>query len=707
MLWNLEEYADKNTASSRGFSIAIPSLEIMKNLWEPLEQSIALPPGYQLSLSKPNDICSLALALSSTIHEIELLQDRSRPGSSQQASISRLMEASHRIVDCYSKTLRQRCLDRRKIISSLSSTLMSIQSHDLHGASFCLVPWLELISALIALLNPSDTEDVQISLARSLVFTRQLNQFKLRASDALDQMASNLIKQVTSARWSKFNPDFQNAAKLYLLSIKGRFTLPNDVESQLTMTTLERVQPFVTDLMQKAYMKPLDPKRSFSEDDQEVEPSAKRLKIGRRPTSKAQNESLVDWDLRDLVLEDDDSIRLQALGGLNRDQAAQLDEIEAIEFLTEYQTFPCALILYKITGKWQPAHNQCNICQVQEGAVITDGTGPCDPTQSGCQKDFSAFHESLRTLLGSPLLKNSKEVRILCIQAIGRLMNHLIDVKHLNLRASPLGSYCITAMQSSVREVRLSATHALMPYLKSFLPNRMGYVNRSTIFELLKMIDKRSNLPLQETVLVFWGLIGRMGEETELNIALLELANGLGHPHPMICATAFQEIHYTAIKLNRRPIDLFLPYWRSIAPSMIRDILQRPQKVQQLASLIGLKGGVDELLVMTEVETIPLLAVTKEHAILERIAQARGVNSVQDLVTGSGTILRSVLTRILLECGGSLRVAESLLQETISNLNGRFVDILRVESILTACEVLKIAGDGTETEKVCALLSRR
>jgi serine/threonine-protein kinase ATR len=162
--------------------------------------------------------------------------------------------------------------------------------------------------------------------------------------------------------------------------------------------------------------------------------------------------------------------------------------------------------------------------------------------------------------------------------------------------------------------------------------------------------------------------------------------------------TALQ-INQLAKDLNSTTIELFLPFWRSIGPDVVKDTFTCPQKIQHLADVLRLKGGVDELLVLTQTDTIPFLVITKRHDVLDRIRRARpGTDSIETLILEPRRNLACVLSRLLLESRGSEAAAASLLQEAAPNTRGKLRELVNIESVLTACEILKVAGDSGQSK---------
>jgi serine/threonine-protein kinase ATR len=700
LIRSLEACINDPEDHNNNLATSFPSLDMLHQFWQPAEQSIALPPGYQITVNKPNDACSIVLLLLLSKLGIDF-GEQSRSYRGIQSTISWALDISHRIITSYWKLAKQRCIDRRKVVACISKVLLKILHDDL--ASYNIQPWIDLVAQAILLLSPSDSEEVQVNLARSIVGIREGNSVERAGEGIMSDLTAVLIRFMSnSSSWSKMIPDFQNAVKLYMLFVQKMHSLPAEIEGLLSMSELDKVQPFVTEILQEAYRSSSNSKRRLAITENDQERSSKRQKMVDVAQGYENQESgLLTRDLLSL-LQTPAHVGLNALQDITQEHIANLKDTDALALFDALQYLPCAASKsLNLRSMKSFVSKRCLLCDVSIGQTsaslksVSHHYGAPD-----CQR----VYEFLCLLAESSLVRNSRRLRILFVQSIRRFINHVIDEKYLNLSSDPLGRYCMKSLQSSTRELRLSALQALMSYLREEIPKQTRYRNRGTTFELLKMLNTRDNLPLKETLIATWGLVGLIGGEEELNLALIELVNALGHPHPILCGTAFHEIRQLSKALNIEPIDLFSPFWRSIAPGLVKDVLSRPQKVQQLSDLLFLKGGVDELLVMTQSDTVPFLVVTKENAVLQRIAQARAVSSIQELIMGSSRTLANVLAKLLLECSNSERVAESLLQETVPNLKGRFVEVVRLEGIMTACEILKAAGDMDDPKKVCITL---
>lgn len=218
--------------------------------------------------------------------------------------------------------------------------------------------------------------------------------------------------------------------------------------------------------------------------------------------------------------------------------------------------------------------------------------------------------------------------------------------------------------------------------------------------DFFKCLTDRNNLSEQETLVITWGMIGRTCSEAELNIALIELVDYLGHTHSLICGVAYHEILRLADDLDLTPLELFKPYWSSVATHVVKDLINCPQKAQQLAELLGL--GVNELLILTQTDTVPYLILAKKKDVLQRIAQARSpTTGVQELWLQPSKNLAAVLSLLLVQQSPDAeQSAVALLQDAAPGFSETDLSTLvKLDPILIACEILKHGGDFPETKK--------
>ena len=355
---------------------------------------------------------------------------------------------------------------------------------------------------------------------------------------------------------------------------------------------------------------------------------------------------------------------------------------------------PCAgsqSLVENVPNTQQTPSAQCSICDNSPGCANSQ---PLSSWNSCFPEDVKATISMLGTLIDEQSFQRSKRQRVLAANLIRRVLAHVEDQQYLQL-GSVFGEWCMRSLQSSIRELRVAAAHALMPFIDENLPTDLRTANRVSLIEFLRTLSDRNSLSEQETLVFAWGLVGRKCGEKELNLVLLQLVEYLGHPQALICGVAFSEIASLAEDLNKSVGELFRPFWRSVAISVVKDISSCPQKVQQLSDLLSI--DVDGLLLLTQAETIPYLTLTKRKDILERIASARGPNTnIRDLWRQPSKNVAAVVSSLLLHHNSE---AEKAILALLCEVDPDFTEIdlstlVNIDPVLCASEILKATGDG-------------
>jgi serine/threonine-protein kinase ATR len=156
-----------------------------------------------------------------------------------------------------------------------------------------------------------------------------------------------------------------------------------------------------------------------------------------------------------------------------------------------------------------------------------------------------------------------------------------------------------------------------------------------------------------------------------------------------------------AAELSTNTTQLLQPYWRVIGFSVIRDIINKPQKAQLLADLT--EQSVRQLLILTQADTLPHLVLTKRRDIIEKIAQARKA-SIGEVLTQPRRNLAKILALLLCQpvtdiesnAMETLAAIEPAIQESSNN---RLDALIAVDITGVAIEILSLAADQDESKK--------
>ncbi|KAF2267881.1 hypothetical protein CC78DRAFT_565700 [Lojkania enalia] len=297
--------------------------------------------------------------------------------------------------------------------------------------------------------------------------------------------------------------------------------------------------------------------------------------------------------------------------------------------------------------------------------------------------------------------RESTKPRVFMALAIRRVFNHISDPEYLNLESCSLGQWLIGSMNRSLRELRIAAVYALMVFIRDDITRSIRAKNRMSTLEFFQTLSRRGVLSEQETIIMAYGQLARVCGEDELPILLLQLVEYLGHTNALICGMAYSELASLAEAFGTKPSELFRPYWTSIGFAVIKDIHNKPQKAQLLSDLT--EQSVTSLLLSTHSETLPHLVLTKRKDVLQRIATSRGTSILdvcvqprRNLAGILGLLLCQAVSDVEKSAMDALLSASSAFAENGNDLS----DWVKVEPVLIACEILKLAADQPGSRKL-------
>ncbi|KAI9793452.1 MAG: serine/threonine-protein kinase M1 [Candelina submexicana] len=303
------------------------------------------------------------------------------------------------------------------------------------------------------------------------------------------------------------------------------------------------------------------------------------------------------------------------------------------------------------------------------------------------------------TLFEAPEFQKSRKPRICAMQAVRRLVNHSSNIAYLDLSQSFLGQWCLQCQHSSLRELRLASGRTLPLFLRKNIEDDVLRRNRILALDFLRSVSEKNELALQETCIITWAQIARVSGRVELNIILLRLVEYLGSTNSFIYGSSYNELHKLAQWLDESPKSMLKPFWRSIGITVVKDLQSRPQVAQYLSDLLGIT--IPELLVLTQASTLPYLILMRKKDIIERIALARGSGTTVRSMCFEQTNLAAILAVLLVQPSTDIESATmNLLRDASSDFDSlELKDLLLSSPILTACELLKAAGDADDARR--------
>ena len=132
---------------------------------------------------------------------------------------------------------------------------------------------------------------------------------------------------------------------------------------------------------------------------------------------------------------------------------ARLSEEEQCSLYTALGQLACAsvptLSEVSVAGRGRLVHNKCYICDtdLKETSVLAPWEG------SGSAEAFS----TMINLIKLPKTHKLRRPRVAAMLALKRLLSHTVQEEHLDLTRSAFGQWCLQALRSSTRELRIAA----------------------------------------------------------------------------------------------------------------------------------------------------------------------------------------------------------------------------------------------------------
>ena len=135
----------------------------------------------------------------------------------------------------------------------------------------------------------------------------------------------------------------------------------------------------------------------------------------------------------------------------NSERFSRLSEEEQCSLYTAIGQVACAstqAVPKTSTGKGgRPVHGKCCICDMETRYDSVSAPG------SGLEQAFSA----IVNLIKLPKTQKLRRPRVAAMLASKRLLSHTANEEHLDLTTSTFGQWCLQALHSSMRELRIAA----------------------------------------------------------------------------------------------------------------------------------------------------------------------------------------------------------------------------------------------------------
>lgn len=297
-----------------------------------------------------------------------------------------------------------------------------------------------------------------------------------------------------------------------------------------------------------------------------------------------------------------------------------------------------------------------------------------------------------------------------------RVILHSRDLNVVDLEKSVLGQWCLQALQSSLRELRIAASRAITLFLRRAIGRHVDpqVLSRNTANALgfLKSVSDKNEPNISETCLMAWGQMGKVVSDEGLNLVLVKMLEFLGHQNPIISAVALNEITNLASYRRITPRRLLEPFWRNLAYSTVKEMFTRPQTTQMVADL--LKTNITELLLLIQSHALPWLVLHKKKDIIQKFLEARretlppdqrGKEQIWTMLYMDDANLCTILSRLLVQDVPDIEAyVRSVLLDICPNEAISLKELLSTNPVPTTMELLKMSGEGDESTKASVSL---
>ncbi|KAG0156529.1 hypothetical protein PDIDSM_3708 [Penicillium digitatum] len=353
------------------------------------------------------------------------------------------------------------------------------------------------------------------------------------------------------------------------------------------------------------------------------------------------------------------------------DELSENKKTELLDILGKICCATAGKLMRKPSGVIKRDTLFCQTCDTDQYQIDRAG----NEEHSGFEEIWSLFNFIL------PRLTRPPGPRISAMVTLRRILMHAPNSNQKHISNSASGEFCLHSLRSSIRELRIATGHSVVAFVRSNLTTDIRRANFVVVLEWLKNLSGKADMPLQEACIITLCKLATVSEDEEKNIILLRLLEYLGHPNPYVCAVAYNELSKLSQQFSLTPAGLFRPYWRTLSVTVVKNLQSRPYMAEQLCDLLGMK--VDGFLRLTEVHVLPYLVLTRKRDIICRIGASR--NEGESAFDQSDNPEAMIM---------------SLLADVDPAFKGRsLAELVRIEPILIACDLLKSLGDAGEQKR--------
>ncbi|KAK3395553.1 phosphatidyl inositol 3-kinase, partial [Sordaria brevicollis] len=306
------------------------------------------------------------------------------------------------------------------------------------------------------------------------------------------------------------------------------------------------------------------------------------------------------------------------------DAFPKLKELQQVRVIELLSFLPCVF-----DNTLEPEHDspgssgfsECSHCSIFGYSALSQ------PSDDAPTKTIA--YKVLEKLIKTPGFRESRRTRAFTMMRLQRMFRHTVLPEFRDLERSVLGQWCVQSLRSSMRELRIGAGRALAVLLDPDVPALDRTIirsNQNNVLDIFKLITNEDTLHFHETCIMAWGQAARVVSADHLNLILIKLVEYLGYNNPVVSAMAVNEIINIATYRGVTPLQLFAPYWENMAVLVVKDLVSAPQTTRLVAGILQI--SIQELLCLLQKHALPWLVLAKNTGVIQKIAEARGDESI-------------------------------------------------------------------------------
>jgi len=356
---------------------------------------------------------------------------------------------------------------------------------------------------------------------------------------------------------------------------------------------------------------------------------------------------------------------------------------------------------------------QCQLFDIVSKFLLlgTCGLRLDTPLTSADQSYVDELHALMGKLMlasegnGGRAIVTTGLARTASLSALSDILSTTINPEHLDF-ASSMGQWVLHCLKSRVRDIRLAAARILRAYLRKSPKPETRRRNWVAAFNFVRSSSDSNEPSVHETCIYTLGMMMHAGPDEEaINLILYRFTHYLGDRNPFLWSLAYDELLKLSEHSSYRALRIFEPYWRTIAPTLVKDVPSQSSSLQRLCTLMGV--CIPNFLKMTSIFTVPHLILMKQADVLYSIASACSENNeptqesatVMDLCLSSEQ-LPGLLACLLMQPSSN---PEAFVLSTLSSVSAELGnidlhDLLKSDPVKIAYEVLRSAEDGGDSQ---------